>query len=904
LLVWKTPAVNAQTYIFPYVSDYVRTLLDDPNAATARTTLGVVTGSGGFQAWDTDLDWLAANLNAFWKTILVDANSTELQASLGYLTAESDPVFLASDANDITSAQKTNWDSAYSASHAAVTLAASATTGGMSLSTQEIAFRAATNAQTGYATAAHISAIETNTAKVTNATHTGQVTGSTALTVNKTAITGQSAVTAASDDYVLISDTGDSGNLKKALVSDFAGGSSLWTADGNDVTFPTGNAGIGPSKIWVGSAGTDRFISAGGYPIIPVPDSNGIVGWWKANSSPNDSSGLGNDGTLEGGATYATGVYAQAFSLDGTGDYVDCGSAYVDAGATALSISMWFKADTTAGNKGLFAIGAFGGTADIVSIYINNSVLTAYSGTGTASVAFTDTSSWHHVALVYASSTVTLYLDGVAVKTGVFPSSINFTGKTTVIGSHYILGSYDFDGLIDDVRLYSRDLSADEIQALYLRPELLPNFISADPNCVGYWKLDEGTGTSAADSSTSGNDGTLTNSPTWASGIAGGAVYFDNGSTEHIAIADSAILEIDANAPYTASSWVKCNNANATQTIINKWDASLVGMLWDLKDGKSRFIINNEIIVSGATDLRDNEWHHLVSTFDGSNSSDGVYIYVDNIEEGVRPGTPTVTTQDPANADPLYIGSRRGTSYGFYGWIDDVIIYNRALDVNDILSLYTYPGENTDVKPDKAADGSTTPIPVIEMSATDGSSSISLLTGSSNGALGTAGLAIEDGVATFTGTSTGFPYAYMYAQDAEDEITISGDGEPNKVQVTSFNADGPELNLDADHTNDHITVGTDGVYEILISGTINSVAGGAYRISFNVYKNNGATALTGLHLHHDFAGGGSEDSSLSIVGLVSLSATDTIELWVFNDTDDTNVVVDDISMVATMKGGN
>ena len=67
-------------------------------------------------------------------------------------------------------------------------------------------------------------AIALNTAKVTNATHTGDVTGTTALTVSSTAVTGQTLVTADAADYVLVSDTSDSGNLKKSLVSDFIGG--------------------------------------------------------------------------------------------------------------------------------------------------------------------------------------------------------------------------------------------------------------------------------------------------------------------------------------------------------------------------------------------------------------------------------------------------------------------------------------------------------------------------------------------------------------------------------------------------------------------------------------------------------------------------------------------------------
>ena len=64
--------------------------------------------------------------------------------------------------------------------------------------------------------------VAANTLKVTNATHTGEVTGSGALTVDSTAITNKSTVTAVGSDYVLISDTNDGGNLKKALISDFA----------------------------------------------------------------------------------------------------------------------------------------------------------------------------------------------------------------------------------------------------------------------------------------------------------------------------------------------------------------------------------------------------------------------------------------------------------------------------------------------------------------------------------------------------------------------------------------------------------------------------------------------------------------------------------------------------------
>jgi hypothetical protein len=68
-------------------------------------------------------------------------------------------------------------------------------------------------------TATEIAEMAANTAKVTNATHTGDVLGSGALTIDKTAITGKTIVSAAQNDSILVSDNSDSGNLKKVLVS-------------------------------------------------------------------------------------------------------------------------------------------------------------------------------------------------------------------------------------------------------------------------------------------------------------------------------------------------------------------------------------------------------------------------------------------------------------------------------------------------------------------------------------------------------------------------------------------------------------------------------------------------------------------------------------------------------------
>lgn len=85
------------------------------------------------------------------------------------------------------------------------------------------------NGQTGVVVLDADDIDDTSTTNKFNITHTGDVTGASALTIDKTAITGKTAVTALGTDYVLISDTSDSGNLKKALVSDLTGsGSVAW----------------------------------------------------------------------------------------------------------------------------------------------------------------------------------------------------------------------------------------------------------------------------------------------------------------------------------------------------------------------------------------------------------------------------------------------------------------------------------------------------------------------------------------------------------------------------------------------------------------------------------------------------------------------------------------------------
>ncbi len=129
---------------------------------------------------------------------------------------------------------------------------------------------------------------------------------------------------------------------------------------------------------------------------------------------------------------------------------------------------------------------------------------------------------WVHLAGVYDGHLARLYLNGrqtdsLAV-TGAMTTGV--TARGTRIGGYAgtVGGACWFDGIIDEVRLWSVVRTPAQLRANRLRP------IGPQPGLVAYWRFDEGTGESTADGSGNGYPGTLTNydgvgTPAWVPGV-------------------------------------------------------------------------------------------------------------------------------------------------------------------------------------------------------------------------------------------------------------------------------------------------------------------------------------------------------------------------------------------------
>jgi type II secretory pathway pseudopilin PulG len=205
-------------------------------------------------------------------------------------------------------------------------------------------------------------------------------------------------------------------------------------------------------------------------------------------------------------------------------------------------------------------------------------------------------------------------------------------------------------------------------------------------NCMGDWGFDEGSGTSAIDSSGNGSTGIIYGSPSYSTstpyggGIAGQYALNFDGVNDYARVSDSPLLSPAGGL--TISSWVYTSQANfGSWTIVGK-DQSFQNQL--VADNK----IQNSIYCGGAwhqvdttsAPLVPGRWNYVAVTFDGSVQK--TYANGEIVQQW------NLSCQINDSSSDLYIGSWTGTSEFFNGTIDQVRIYNAALPASAIRENY------------------------------------------------------------------------------------------------------------------------------------------------------------------------------------------------------------------------
>lgn len=224
-----------------------------------------------------------------------------------------------------------------------------------------------------------------------------------------------------------------------------------------------------------------------------------LVGYWGAEGNANDGSGNGHHGTLQGGAGYSSGVFGQAFDFGLTDTVSIADSADWAFGNSDFSIQAWLKFDVANLNNSYTFISQ--GTGTEAWAFRKNDdnqqkwrFLSVTGGSVVTDIRRGDNSTnptvgtWHHLVLTKTSGQYRIYLDAVELTSG----NLSNIGNSVAIPDHaapLLLGGSgiagtSFDGLMDEVAIFHRGLSASEVQQLYDDPGLLAASTVPEPSSM------------------------------------------------------------------------------------------------------------------------------------------------------------------------------------------------------------------------------------------------------------------------------------------------------------------------------------------------------------------------------------------------------------------------------------
>jgi len=436
---------------------------------------------------------------------------------------------------------------------------------------------------------------------------------------------------------------------------------------------------------------------------MPGALSNGLTGYWKMDESSwtgdcSTDSALDSSGnSLHGDAcpnasapSPGAGKFGNGGNFDGTNDYISIpdGSSVEPSGD--MTLSAWVKFDTLPGagvdDKIIFkdVTGSpfvtyelvYNGNGNFYFGRVNNSTTYEYASyTITAA-----TNTWYHVIGVKRGDKVYCYVNSLYNESETDVSSGTLYNSAEVLSIGGDTGSDSLDGIIDEVRIYNRGLSSSEIQQLNLWA----------PGPVGYWKMDEKTGTVGADASGYVNNGTLGSStalPTWTNGKYGSSLSFDGGDT--FFVADSASLSITNG--FSLSGWIKPTNVSGFKPIVTKEGGGQTGYFLYLNGANVYTGFGNSGFYSQTTStapITAGIWTHVASSWDGTT----LRTYVNGVL--LQSSTHGSTVAD--NSDNLGIGAAFDLSSTTNGVIDDVKVYNYARSqgqvVEDMNAGHPAPG--------------------------------------------------------------------------------------------------------------------------------------------------------------------------------------------------------------------
>lgn len=400
----------------------------------------------------------------------------------------------------------------------------------------------------------------------------------------------------------------------------------------------------------------------------------------------------------------AGGKFGGALSLDGVGNYVTSGPVFAALGTSnqPYSLSAWINAGAGETLADILHVSALsdGGGWCVPMLTLSASKIVSNSWTGGLSSVTSNATitpgQWYHVVTTWdATNGLRIYIDG-ALDNSTPQATFSASGNSNYLFAGFSKGSCAnttssyFKGLIDDVRVYDKALSAAEVSNLFTAA-------SEPSNLVARWQLDESSGFTATDSAGAKHGTLYPQKGTWAAdGILAGRLSFI-GDNDYILIPDAAAW--DQSDDLTVSLWVKPGLMEAADPLVARWNEAGNKRVWviaiDDATGKIIFYTSstgvNESSVLSISQISATNWTHITAVHNSTTGQNKLFI---------NGKLNNVTGSVPAalfdTDEPVMIGHAarfsNGTGRYFQGLIDDVRIFDRALTDQEVTDLYGIRG--------------------------------------------------------------------------------------------------------------------------------------------------------------------------------------------------------------------
>ena len=408
---------------------------------------------------------------------------------------------------------------------------------------------------------------------------------------------------------------------------------------------------------------------------------------WKLDEGSGDTavdSVGGHDGKLVNDPVWSSGgMRGGALDFDGLDDYVEVPHDDALSIASELTIAAWIY-NASPAISGSYRILSKEPPGANDSFWLSLQGQTLWFGVGGSFYSAPTTvapNTWYHVAASFddANNQVRLYVDGVEVGQYFSGASITVNSSALRIGANWESNKY-WQGLLDDVRLYDRVLSAADVAALA---------DSLTDTSAAHWPLDDGAGTTAVDV-VGAQDGTLNGGPVWSVGQIDGGLEFD-GVDDHV---DVGSFDVSGSG-LTLSGWFNADDLVSEGRIISKAKGVTDDGTWwqlSIRDKNAAQWLRVRIKAGSTTTafedttvpLQTGRWYFAAATYDNASAEMKLYL------NGALLGTKAHAVGGALDADPdvpVFIGANNSAERLFDGTLDDIRIYNRALSAAEVSSL-------------------------------------------------------------------------------------------------------------------------------------------------------------------------------------------------------------------------